>query len=358
MVLALASLDRPEGAYTPNVLKRRCRKTPSVEFHVCNTRFQVSCRAYRGGRRRGRIGEGAKGRRMERSETEKHGGAMGEKVCLITGATSGIGKATAMELASMGASVVMVGRDRGRGEAALAEIKEGSANASVDLMMADLSSQEQIRRLAHEFKEAYPRLDVLINNAGLFRGERITTQDGQETTFAVNHLAYFLLTKLLLDVLKASAPSRIVNVASGEQRNGTIDFDDLQGEKRYNGPKAYSQSKLATVLFTYELARRLEGTGVSANCLHPGGRMPVRTNFGSGVSGVIGLMVRALRPLMISPEKGAETSIYLASSPEVEGVSGRYFVKKAEARTSDESYDAGLARRLWEVSAELTNLPA
>jgi retinol dehydrogenase-14 len=295
---------------------------------------------------------------MERPEWEKHGGAMGEKVCLITGATSGIGKATAMELASMGASVVMVGRDRGRGEAALDEIKEKSANPSVDLMLADLSSQEEIRRLTDEFKEAYPRLDVLINNAGLFRGERITTADGLETTFAVNHLAYFLLTKLLLDVLKASAPSRIVNVSSGEQRNGTIDFDDLQGEKGYKGPKAYSQSKLATVLFTYELARRLEGTGVTANCLHPGGRIPVRTNFGSGVTGVLGFMVRALRPFMINPQKGAETSIYLASSPEVEGLSGRYFVNKAEARSSDVSYDKRLARRLWEVSADLTNLPA
>jgi NAD(P)-dependent dehydrogenase (short-subunit alcohol dehydrogenase family) len=283
-------------------------------------------------------------------------GSMSEKVCLITGATSGIGKATAMELVKMGASVVMVGRDRGRGEAALAEIKEKSANASVDLMLADLSSQQEIHRLAGEFKEAYPRLDVLINNAGLFRSKRITTADGLETTFAVNHLAYFLLTKLLLDVLKASAPSRIVNVSSGDHNNGAIDFDDLQGEKGYKGAKAYRQSKLADVLFTYELARRLEGTGITANCLHPGAG--VRTNFGSGVSGVFGLIVRALRPFMISPEKGAETSIYLASSPEVEGLSGRYFVKKAEARSSDVSYDERLARRLWEVSAELTNLPA
>src|SRR5215210_4660200 len=293
---------------------------------------------------------------MERPEIEKHGGAMGEKVCLITGATSGIGKATAMELASMGASVVMVGRDRGRGEAALAEIKEESANASVDLMLADLSSQEEIRRLAHEFKEAYPRLDVLINNAGLFRSERITTADGLETTFAVNHLAYFLLTNLLLDGLEISAPSRIVNVSSGDHASGTIDFDDLQAEKGYKGAKAYSQSKLANVLFTYELAKKLEGTGVSANCLHPGAG--IRTNFGSGVSGIFGFTVRALRPLMKSPEKGAETSIYLASSPEVEGLSGRYFVKEAEARSSDASHDERLARRLWEVSAELTNVPA
>src|SRR5215212_462881 len=174
---------------------------------------------------------------MESPETEKHNGGMGEKVCLITGATSGIGKATAMGLANMGVSVVMVGRDQGRGEAALAEIKEGSANTSVDLMLADLSSQQEIRRLAGEFKEVYPRLDVLINNAGLFRSERITTADGIETTFAVNHLAHFLLTDLLLDVLKASAPSRIVSVASGDHSNGTIDFDDLQGEKGYKGAK-------------------------------------------------------------------------------------------------------------------------
>jgi NAD(P)-dependent dehydrogenase (short-subunit alcohol dehydrogenase family) len=292
---------------------------------------------------------------MESPERQKHEGGMDEKVCLITGATSGIGKATAMGLARMGASVVMVGRDRGRGEAALAEVKGKSANASVDLMLADLSSQEDIRRLADEFKEAYPRLAVLINNAGVIRSKRVTTPDGIEMTFAVNHLASFLLTNLLLDVLEASAPSRIVNVSSGEQRNGTIDFDDLQGEKGYKTAKAYGQSKLATVLFTYELARRLEGTGVSANCLHPG---VVGTNLGSGVSGVFGFMVRALGPFMKSPEKGAETSIYLASSPEVEGLSGKYFVKKAEARSSDVSHDKRLARRLWEVSAELTNVPA
>src|SRR5215216_4118225 len=278
---------------------------------------------------------------MENSETEKHGGAMDGKVCLITGATSGIGKATAMGLANMGASVVMVGRDRGRGEAVMAEIKEKSSNASVDLMLADVSSQEEIRRLADEFKEAYPRLDVLINNAGVFRSKRITTADGIEMTFAVNHLAYFLPTNLLLDMLKASAPSRIVNVSSGDHSNATIDFDDLQGEKGYKGAKAYSQSKLATVLFTYELARRLEGTGITANCLHPG---VVGTNLGSGVSGVFGFMVRALTPLMKSPEKGAETSIYLASSPEVEGLSGRYFIKKAEARSSDVTYDERIAR--------------
>src|SRR5919106_2903941 len=292
---------------------------------------------------------------MERPEWEKHSGSMGEKICLITGATSGIGKATAMGLANMGASVVMVGRDQGKGEAVMAAIKQKSNNASVDLMLADLSSQEEIRRLAGGFKEAHPRLDVLINDAGLFRSKRITTADGLEMTFAVNHLAYFLLTRLLLNVLKACSPSRIVNVSSWDHSNGTIDFDDLQGEKGYKAARAYSQSKLANVLFTYELARKLEGSGVTANCLHPG---VVGTNLGSGVSGVFGFMVRALRPLMKSPEKGAETSIYLASSPEVEGLSGRYFVKKAEARSSHVSYDERLARRLWEVSADLTNLPA
>ncbi len=221
------------------------------------------------------------------------------KTVLITGATSGIGKATAMGLANMGASVVMVGRDRGRGEAAVAEIKERSGNASVDLMLADVSSQREIRRLADGFGEAYPRLDVLVNNAGVFRSERITTADGIEATFAVNHLAYFLLTNLLLERLKASAPSRIVNVASADHSNATIDFDDLQGEKGYRGAKAYSRSKLANVLFTYELARRLRGTGVTVNCLHPG---VVGTNLGSGVSGAFGFVVSALRPLMKSPE--------------------------------------------------------
>src|SRR5215212_3378073 len=216
---------------------------------------------------------------MERPEPEKHGGVMDEKICLITGATSGIGKATAIGLADMGARVVMVGRDRGRGEAALAEIKERSANASVDLLLADLSSQEEVRWLADEFKEAHPRLDVLINNAGVIRSKRVASADGIEMTFAVNHLAHFLLTNLLLELLKATAPSRIVNVSSGEQRNGTIDFDDLQGEKGYKTAKAYGQSKLANILFTYELARRLEGTGVSTNCLHPGAG--VRTNLGS-----------------------------------------------------------------------------
>ena len=278
---------------------------------------------------------------------------MSGKVCLITGGSSGIGKATALGLANKGANVVMVGRDRSRGEAARTEVVEKSGNELVDLMLADLSSQESIRQLAEDFTSRYGRLHVLINNAGVFISKRTVTVDGIETTFAVNHLAPFLLTNLLLDVLEASAPARIVNVTSSGERSGTINFDDLQWEGRYSGVRAHNQSKLAMILFTYELARRLEETGVTVNCVHPG---VVVTNLGRGSSGSFGLLLRLMRPFFSSPEKGAETSIYLASSPEVEGVSGKYFAKKAEARSSEQSYDEAAGRRLWQVSAELTKL--
>ena len=278
------------------------------------------------------------------------------KVCLVTGGSSGIGKATALGLANMGATVIVVGRDRSRGEAAVTEIKQKSNNDAVDLMLADLSSQASIRRLAEEdFKDRYEQLHVLINNAGVFTSKHTVTLDGIETTFAVNHLAPFLLTNLLLDVLKASAPTRIINITSSGERSGTINFDNLQGESRYSGFRAYNQSKLAMILFTYELARKLEGTGVTVNCVHPG---VVVTNLGRGSSGAFGLLLRLMRPFFSSPEKGAETPIYLASSLEVEGVSGKYFAKKAEAKSSELSYDAATARRLWQVSAELTKLPA
>jgi NAD(P)-dependent dehydrogenase (short-subunit alcohol dehydrogenase family) len=286
---------------------------------------------------------------------ESDNSSMREKVCLITGGNSGIGMETALGLANTGATVVVVGRDRVRGESAIAEIRAKSGNGSVDLMLADLSSQESIHQLAKDFKDTYQRLHVLISNAGVFLSKRTVTVDGIETTFAVNHLAPFLLTNLLLDVLEASAPARIVNVTSSGERSGTINFDDLQGEGKYSGFRAYNQSKLAMILFTYELARRLEGTGVSANCVHPG---VVVTNLGRGSSGSFGHLLRLLRPFFSSPEKGAETSIYLASSPEVEGVSGKYFAKKAEARSSEQSYNEEMGRRLWRVSAELTKLTA
>jgi len=277
------------------------------------------------------------------------------KVCMVTGANSGIGKATALGLAQMGATVVMVCRDRARGEAAQSEIKTKSGNTSVDLLLADLSSQQSIRQLVESFKQSYTQLHVLINNAGVFMLRRRATVDGLEMTFAVNFLAPFLLTNLLLDLLKASAPARIVNVSSEAHEGGFIKIDDLQTKKHYRPMRAYGQSKLALVLFTYELARRLEGTGVTANCLHPGF---VATNIGQSGLGLIGRTVAKfiLTLLGISPEEGAKTSIYLASSPDVEGITGKYFVKSMARESAPISYDESLQRQLWEKSATLVNL--
>jgi NAD(P)-dependent dehydrogenase (short-subunit alcohol dehydrogenase family) len=277
---------------------------------------------------------------------------MNGKTCLVTGANSGIGRVTALELARRGAHVVMVCRDRARGEAALAEIKQASGNEQVELMLCDLSSQADIRRFADEFKATHDRLDVLINNAGLYLRKRETTVAGIEMTFAVNHLAYFLLTNLLLDVLKRSAPARVVNVSSDAHKHGHINFDDLQGEKSYSGVKAYCHSKLANILFTRELSRRLAGTRVTANCLHPGA-------VATGIFRALPKPIEAvIKLLTISPEKGARTSVYLASSPDVEGVSGKYFVRSAEAPPSAEAQDDQVAARLWAESARLTGLQA
>jgi retinol dehydrogenase 14 len=273
------------------------------------------------------------------------------RVCLVTGGTSGIGKATAMALAKMGATVVIVGRNPSKGRAVLAEIKKASGNPSVNLLLADLSSQQAIRQLAKDFQEKYQQLHVLLNCAGITVNKRQVTTDGLERTFAVNHLAYFLLTNLLLDILKTSAPSRIVNVSSAAQSFGHINFEDLQGEKNYNVMRAYGQSKLANALFTYELAKRLSGSGVTVNCLHPGF---VASNFASDAGGWFSFGFKIAKLFAISPEKGAATAIYLASSPEVEGISGKYFIKCKEAKSSPESYNEAIRQRLWEVSAELT----
>jgi len=280
--------------------------------------------------------------------------SMQGKICMVTGANSGIGKATALELAQMGATVVMVCRDRARGEEARSEITTKSRNNAVDLLQADLSSQQSIRQLVEHFKQRYTHLHVLINNAGAAFTGRRETVDGLEMTFAVNYLAPFLLTHLLLDVLKASAPARIVNVSSASHKSGYIQMDDLQGEKHNRSMRAYPQSKLAIVLFTYELARRLQGTGVTANCLDPGF---VATNIGqTGASLPVRLLIKLIGSFGTSPEKGAKTSIYLASSPEVEGVTGKYFVKSLPKRSAAISYDESLQRQLWEQSAKLVNL--
>ncbi len=276
------------------------------------------------------------------------------RTALVTGASHGIGKETAVALAGMGARVVLVCRDPARGEAARVEVTERSGSTAVDLAIADLSRQGDIRSLATDFLASHDRLHVLVNNAGTFEAERSVTVDGIETTFAVNHLGPFLLTNLLLPLLKASAPSRVVTVSSTAQGYAKIYFDDLQGERRYGAMRAYSQSKLGNVLFTRELARRLEGTSVTANCLHPGGVATGLVRY----TGVFGAIVRAAltlgRPLTLNAEQGAATSVYLASSPEVEGVTGEYFVKRRPVRSSKESYDADVARRLWEISEALT----
>lgn len=276
---------------------------------------------------------------------------MNHKLIMITGANAGIGKVAALELAKQGHHIVMVCRSQERGQAAQSEIKATSGSEQVDLLIADLSVQADIRQLAAEFKQTYNRLDVLVNNAGAIFDKRQETADKLELTFALNHMGYFLLTDLLLDMLKASAPARIVNVSSDAHRRGSINFDDLQHEKSYSGFPVYSDSKLANVLFTYELARRLNGSSVTTNALHPGF---VNTNFGSTMSSIPAFFIGIISRLFaISPEKGAETITYLAASPEVEGVTGKYFVKNKATRSSSESYDEAVAKRLWEVSEQL-----
>ena len=276
------------------------------------------------------------------------------KVVLITGVNSGIGKETALGLAKMGASVVLVCRDKRKGGAVRQEIVKASGNGSIELLLADLLPQREVRRVAVEFKDNHPRLDVLINNAGASFTEYAETEDRVERTMAINYFTSFLLTNLLLDTLKKSAPSRVVNVASSEHYHGHIAPNNVSRDSHMGmvGAGAYRRSKLALVLFTYELARRLQGTGVTANCLHPG---TVRTNIWSH-TGVFTPLFRLLSVFMLNAEKGAETSIYLASSTEVEGMSGKYFEKRVPRRSSETSYDEALAKKLWDISVRTTGL--
>ncbi len=275
------------------------------------------------------------------------------RVYVITGATSGIGRETALALARMGATLALVCRDRARGEETVAAIRAATGNDALSLFLADLASQAGIRRVAGELLARLPKVHVLVNNAGVVNLQHTTTVDGIETVFAVNHLAYFLLTHLLLDRLKKSAPARIVNVASDAHRIGRIEFDDLGSERRYRAMRVYGTSKLANILFTSELARRLDGSGVTANCLHPGA---VATRLGQNNGRAATFLIKVLAPFFRTPVQGAATSIYLTSSPAVARVNGKYFSNCKETRPSRAALDVTTARRLWDMSCRLTGV--
>lgn len=253
----------------------------------------------------------------------------------------------------MGATVVLACRSRERGEEALRYIRRRTGNDDVELLTVDLLRQGSVRDFAETLTATFPRVHVLVNNAGIFAGRRRLAEDGIESTFAVNHLSHFLLTNLLLDSLRRSAPSRIVNVSSEASRSGTIDFANLNGERRWSAWRAYAQSKLANVLFTVELARRLDGTGVTANSVHPGG---VRTNLGRPGAGWVRVGMWLARPFLLSPAQGADTVLYLASSPEVESIGGKYYIRRRPAEPHPSAHDTSIARRLWEVSESLAGL--
>ncbi len=275
------------------------------------------------------------------------------RICVITGATSGIGKATAAALASMGARLFLVARNRAKADEAAAEIRAKTPSCEIEIFIADLASQEEIRRVAGEILATGQPIHLLVNNAGVVNLQRKLTVDGIEEVFAVNHLGYFLFTLLLLDRIKASAPARIVNVASEAHKFSGINFDDLGGERAYKSMRIYGQSKMANIMFTYELARRLEGSGVTVNCLHPGA---VSTGLGVNNGAFAKVLIGFLQLFFKTPEQGAATSIYLASSPAVEGVSGKYFDKCRERRSSKASYDEAVQKRLWELSAKMTGV--
>jgi NAD(P)-dependent dehydrogenase (short-subunit alcohol dehydrogenase family) len=277
------------------------------------------------------------------------------KTVLVTGANQGIGKAAAIELARRGAKVVLVCRSEPKGRAALEDVRAAAKGKEPELYVADFARLADVRRVAADFSKAHDRLDVLLNNAGLIVPSFHTTADGLEETFAVNHLAPFVLTAELLDLVKATAAregeARIVNVSSRAHRGGKMRWDDLEGRKGYSAMTAYSQSKLANILFTYELARRLEGTQVTVNCLHPG---VIASGFGQTYKGVFSVLVRLAKPFLLTTEEGAKTSVYLASSPEVLGVTGKYFVECKAVASNAVSYDEASWTRLWEVSEAMT----
>lgn len=279
---------------------------------------------------------------------------MQNKTIIVTGATSGIGRITALELAKKGATIVLAVRNESKAKKAVANIRREAGHDRVDYLTVDFASQASIRQMASQFLAQYDRLDILINNHGKVNILRQETKDGIEETFAVNHLGYFLLTNLLLERIIASAPARIINVSSGSHHDGRIDFNNLQLQKGYSWSRAYGNSKLANILFTIELAERLKGTGVTANALHPGW---VATNIGANNVPIFGRIGKAIINLTaISPEKGAETTIYLATSPEVADVSGQYFYKCKPAQTTAAAQDKEVARQLWEVSEKLVGL--
>jgi retinol dehydrogenase 12 len=277
------------------------------------------------------------------------------KTVVITGGNSGIGWQTARALAEAGATVVITARDKAKGEAAVSDLRAASQGGHIELVVFDLGDLASVRSGADQLSTMCERVDVLVNNAGVVLSDRRESADGYEATFAINHLGPFLLTTLLLDRLQHSAPARIVNVSSTAHKGARhgLDFDDLQSTKQYHGMQVYSRSKLANIYFTTELARRLQGTGVTANCLHP---CTVKTGYGrdGDSSGFLALGLKIAGPFFLSPEKGARTSIFLASSPEVQGVSGKYFVKCKPRVPSKAARDDGAALRLWQISEELT----
>ena len=280
---------------------------------------------------------------------------MERKICVVTGSNSGIGKETALALAGKGATVVMAVRSREKGEATIQEILKEIPDASLDLMICDVSSRKSIEDFVEEFTGKYSRLEVLVNNAGAEFGRRQTTRDGFESSFAVNYLGPFLLTQKLLPTLSRSIPSRIINLSSGLHKQGHVDFNDLQSEKRYAGMKAYSNAKLMVLLWTYELSRRLQGSGVSVNAVQPGF---AATNLGRNSGNLMqSVMFSLVRPMQTTAKKAAETSVYVASSPEVEGITGKCFAGSKEVASSPESYDVEEQKRLWDITVRMLNLP-